>query len=294
MLVVALLCLYPFCFTTGNAADSGQDAGSPVTIAVTGDIGNWKQRKPVSDVIAADSSVKAVLLVGDTYNSRIATMENYKETYAGTYDRFMDRTYPCPGNHDKVPGSETNAYSVFWKDKAHAPGLYYSFDLGGWHIVSLNCLDVTTNQLEWLKKDLASKAGMPVIAFWHYPLFSSSRHGGSHAMSPFGKILLEHGPALVFSGHNHVYERFEPLDFMGNSSTPGKGLIQFVIGPGGSKPTTEQKSDAKPQATVFHGGKQHVGFFTLSPDGSYKFSIKALDDDGKVSEIDSGSGKLKD
>lgn len=283
---------------------AAQAAGTSVTIAVTGDIKDRATAKMVSDVIVADASVQAVLLVGDTYNGSGATLEKYQTLYAGTYDRLWDRLFPCPGNHDvnKELKPLYAAYTAFWKEKAHAPGMYYSFDLGGWHFISLDSVsfndekNVAANpQLQWLKNDLAARPGVPVVAFWHYPLFSTASHGGSKKMKPFWDAIYAHGPALVFGGHNHVYERFEPLDPDGKKCAPSRGIHQFVIGPGGAKARGIKQADGKsPSTVVFHGDAQHVGFFTLAPDGGYQFAIKAVDKDGNVSEADTGTGSLKE
>ncbi len=286
------------------AAQPTPAAESSITIAVTGDIKQWPITKAVSDIILADASVRAVLLVGDTMNTSGATLEKCKAVYTGTYDRLVDRIYPCPGNHDvnKELDSPYTAYIAFWKERAHAPELYYSFDLGGWHFISLDSMTflygkddaANAKQLEWLKKDLAAHPGVPVVAFWHVPAYSSARHGGNDELKKhFCRTIYAHGPALVFSGHTHVYERFGPVGPDGEQAPPERGLHHFVISPGGSKRGKGQKEDAKPPLpVVFHGDAQHVGFFTLSPDGGYRFAIKAIDESGKVSEIDSGVGKL--
>ena len=273
---------------------------SSVMVAITGDIAGKSTCKAVSDAILAEASVKAVLLVGDTCNMTPAPLDKYEETYKDTFDRFKDRLYPAPGNHDKLSSPPFSAYSAFWKAAAHAPEKYYSFELGGWHVVSLDSVTfnddkaAAAKQLEWLKKDLAAHPAAPVIAYWHYPFFSSAKHCGDHHMKPLWTAIYEHGPALVFAGHNHVYERFEPMDPEGQKSPPTKGIQEFVIGPGGANPTKAQKADAKPPLpAVFHGDAQHVGFFTLSPDGQYRFVIKAIAKDGKTVEVDSGSGSLK-
>ena len=270
-----------------------------VTIAVTGDIVAGTACKEVSDAILADKRVKAVILVGDTCNMATTPLEKYEAIYKGTYDRFMERIYPCPGNHDQQSSPPFSGYIAFWKEKAHAPELYYSFDLGGWHFVSLDSVtycggkEAAAKQLEWLKKDLAAKPGVPVVAFWHYPFVATARHYGEKKMKPVWEALYAHGPALVFCGHNHVYERFDPIDSEANNVAPQKGITEFEIGPGGAYATKEQIADALPRPVIFHGGAQHVGFFTLSPDGRYRFTVSSVGKGGKLAEVDSGVGKIK-
>ncbi|MCX7886331.1 MAG: metallophosphoesterase [Verrucomicrobiae bacterium] len=274
-------------------------AATPTTIAVTGDI-HTPDMKVVSDVILAHKPLDAVLLVGDTINGKTATLEDYLKIHKGTYDRFKSITFPCPGNHDNRPDSGFKGYCTYWGKIAHPPHLYYSFDLGGWHIISLNSVtfregkEAASRQLSWLKADLEANRGKPIIAYWHYPYFSRAKHCGDTRMRPLWEALLAHGPALVFCGHNHVYERFPPLDADGNTVQPSAGIQQFVICPGGAKPTEKQKPDATgPLPLVFHAGTHHVGFFVLRPDGWYQFTIKSVDSEGKTAVVDEGSGKVR-
>jgi hypothetical protein len=178
--------------------------------------------------------------------------------------------------------------------------MYYSFNLGGWHIISLNSVSFregkadATNQLQWLKSDLAAHPKKPVIAYWHYPYFSRAKHCGDPKMKPLWQALETHGPALVFSGHNHVYERFPPLDAEGKPTDVAMGVQQFVIGPGGAKPTDKEKDDAKgPASMVFHGGAQHIGFFVLQPDGSCAFTVKSVSKEGTTAVVDKGKFQLR-
>ncbi|OGV70853.1 MAG: hypothetical protein A2283_13335 [Lentisphaerae bacterium RIFOXYA12_FULL_48_11] len=281
-----------------DGVGTGQ-ADSSITIAVIGDLAGKKSSQQVSDLIIAQGSVKAVLIAGDTCNTAATPLGEYGKLYKGTYDRILSILYPCPGNHDKRSIPPFSGYCSFWKEKAHAPDMYYSFDLGGWHFVSLNSEafhvkgkdESAANQIEWLRKDLAARPGAPVIAYWHRPLFSKAKHCGDGKMKPFWDVIHAHGPALVFNGHNHVYERYDPLDSEGKSAAAANGIQEFVIGPGSSPDKDGMLNTEPPVPAVFHDKALHVGFFTLAPDGGYKFTIKAITD-GKIKEVDTGSGRL--
>ncbi len=284
----------PLCICLSNTIIAGE-----ITIAVTGDI-HAKQAKQVSDLILAQTPLDAVLIVGDTSNAGKSPLGIYQKIYKDTYDRFMDKIFPCPGNHDGYSEPPFSGYMEFWGKKAHAPEMYYSFDLGDWHIISLNSESFRGDnegfkkQLEWLKKDLAANSKKPIIAYWHRPLFSQAKNGGDPKAKPLWEALLANGPALVFNGHNHIYERFAPLDQDGKQLEENKGIQSFGIGPGGhGLPKDGQKrSQSPPAPLVFHQDSQHVGFFTLQSDGSFKFTIKAVDRNGIVTVIDEASGKL--
>lgn len=282
--------------TAADHAACARDNATGITIAVTADITTYAA-KVVSDVILAHPCVAAVLIAGDAANSTPTPLESYQKIYKGTYNRFISKIYPCPGNHDMLSKPPFSAYCDFFGKVAHAPEMYYSFDLGGWHIVSLNSMSVaiTNAQLDWLKSDLAANPKTPIIAFWHHPLFSNARHCGSQLRKPFWEAIYAHGPAIIFNGHNHVYERFAPFDPDGRPVDETNGIREFVIGPGGgTSPTKSESSEAKgPASEKFHGGAQHVGFFTLYADGGYSFIINTVSTNGATTVVDSGAGNLK-
>jgi acid phosphatase type 7 len=273
-------------------------AAPGVTVAVTGDI-DVSGAKVVSEAILDHPAVSAVLLAGDTCNAVTTPAEKYQKLYQGTFDRFLPKIYPCPGNHDQRSKPAFSGYVRFWGPAAHAPEMYYSFDLGGWHIISLDSVTLAkggaqaAGQLQWLKTDLALNPGAPVLVFWHFPLFSNAKHRGAPKMKPLWDVIYAHGPAIVINGHNHVYERFAPMDPDGQTVSGTQGIREFVISPGGAKPVVKASRKPKgPRAETFHGGTHHVGFFTLHADGGFSYTIQSIAQSGAKEVVDQGSGNL--
>ncbi len=293
LLMLALAVTVLVAATTSTTA-----AEQAVTIAATGDIFTT-DAKVVSDVILAHPSVSAILLAGDTDNATPTPLESYQKLYKGTYDRFLAKIHPAPGNHDRHSTPPFSAYCAFWGPAAHAPEMYYSFDLGGWHIVSLDSVSFAKDeakasaQLKWLKADLAAKPHAPTVAYWHYPLFSNANHLGTPKMKPLWDAIYAHGPAIVVNGHNHVYERFPPMDPKGKAVSETRGIQEFVICVAGAKPVDKESDKAKgPLSVRFHGGAHHVGFFTLYADGGYVYAVKAITGKGAQEVVDRGAGNL--
>src|SRR5690348_11910551 len=64
--------------------------------------------------------------------------EQFANCYGPTWGRFKDRTRPAPGNHE-YHSDGASGYVRYWGSTAGDPAkAYYSYDLGQWHIVSLN------------------------------------------------------------------------------------------------------------------------------------------------------------
>ena len=133
--------------------------------------------------------------------------------------RHKDRTRPALGNHEYKTGNANGYFQYFGASAGDPSKGYYSYDLGGWHIVVLNTndhcnalsCDAASDEEKWLRSDLAASTTFCTIAIWQDPRFSSSaRAGGSHKVKPFWDALYDYGADLVVNADEHNYERFAP------------------------------------------------------------------------------------
>ena len=88
---------------------------------------------------------------------------------------------PSPGNHEYNTAGATGYYSYFGALAGPSGRGYYSYDLGNWHVVSLNSevnMSAGSAQETWLRGDLAASTKPCTLAYWHKPLFTS---GANHA-----------------------------------------------------------------------------------------------------------------
>jgi Calcineurin-like phosphoesterase len=123
------------------------------------------------------------------------------------------------GNHDS---REQRSYEPF-----HMNGqLYYTFSPQA-HIrfFALESSYMTPDQVAWFEKALQASNDDWKIAYFHHPLYSSARRHGSDLQlrSVLEPLLVKYNVSVVFSGHDHVYERMKPQ----------KGIVYFVVGSGG-------------------------------------------------------------
>jgi len=177
-----------------------------------------------------------VFTTGDNAYSD-GTAEEFHNCYDPTWGRHKARTRPSPGNHD-YNTLDASPYYTYFGDSAGPPGKgYYSYDLGAWHIVSLNsnlAAETGSAQERWLREDLASHQTACTLAYWHHPLFSSGRHGNTPRMQAIWQVLYEFGVDVVVNGHAHSYERFAPQNPDGKLDVE-RGIRQFVVGTGGAR-----------------------------------------------------------
>lgn len=213
--------------------------GGGVTFVGAGDIASCANDNDEATAQLLDRIGGTVFTLGDNvYDDGSA--EQFANCYAPTWGRHLDRTYPVPGNHEyHTPGAR--AYFAYFAPRVGDPGAgYYSFDLGGWHIVALNSnceqiggCDTASAQYAWLQADLSAHPARCTIALTHHPRFSSGGHGDDQDLTAFWGLLYASGVEIVLSGHDHDYERFAPQEPNGRPD-PRNGIRQFVVGTGGA------------------------------------------------------------
>jgi hypothetical protein len=175
-----------------------------------------------------------VFTVGDNAYED-GTAEQFEKCYGTTWGRHKDRTRPSPGNHDYHTDGARPYYQYFGELAGPPNRGYYSYDLGAWHVISLDsyiATDKNSPQLQWLRADLAANKTDCILAYWHIPLYSSGPHGGDSKVKEIWKLLYDAGADVVVNGHDHDYERFAPQTPDGKPD-PVKGIRQFVVGTGG-------------------------------------------------------------
>lgn len=214
--------------------------------------------------LLADSD--AVLTLGDEQYED-GTLASFATSYDPTWGRFKAITHPTPGDHEYGDPGASGYFGYFGAAAGDPAKGYYSFDLGSWHIVSLNsnCNVVScaagSEQEQWLKGDLYRHRGNScTLAFWHFPHFTDGPHVADEQGSTgvLWQDLYDAGSELVLNGNDHSYQRFAPATADGTAD-PDNGLREFIVGTGGKSFTTPQGTTAE----VRHPGSFGVLKLTL-------------------------------
>jgi 3',5'-cyclic AMP phosphodiesterase CpdA len=235
-----------------QATAAGSDA---VTIVAAGDIacdphnllfnagagsGQYCRAAAVDKVIRA-ADPDAVLPLGDEqYN--VGRLRAFRRSYDKSWGRELPRTYAVPGNHEYGATSRASGYFTYFGRHAgpNARG-WYSVRIGSWRLIALNsnCWAVGgcaggTAQYRWLRHLLAKRPSRCSLAFMHHPLVSSGAHGDNESRArPLWKLLYHFGVDVALVGHDHIYERFAPVNAFGVRDK-GHGIREFVVGTGGA------------------------------------------------------------
>lgn len=239
--LVACLCLPLSTFVARDLSPNSPepaDTSFPVLVGA-GDIADC------TNLSGAEATAKllekipgTVIAVGD-----LAYPEGTKENFAcydKTWGRVKDRTKPAPGNHEFHSAGASFYFKYFGTAAGDPDKGYYSYDLGSWHVISLNseCEHIGgcnpgSNEEKWLRADLAAHRAACTLAYFHKPLFSSGEaHGNDLQVKPIFQALYDAHADIILNGHDHDYERFAPQDPDGKPDR-GRGIREFVIGTGG-------------------------------------------------------------
>ena len=212
-----------------------KDSLAPQVLVGAGDIGSCRHSGDEATASLLDSIDGTVFTLGDNAYPD-GSLSAFARCYAPSWGRHRSRTRPAIGNHEYDTHAASGHFTYFGA-LAGKPGAgYYSYESGAWHVVVLNSnIDMSegSEQMAWLRKDLAASRATCTLAYWHHPRFSSGKHHGENlSLTPVWTALYEAGAELVLSGHEHLYERFAPQRPDGTSD-PARGIRQFIVGTGG-------------------------------------------------------------
>jgi predicted phosphodiesterase len=170
------------------------------------------------------------------------------------------------GNHDRPENVSYKFYNMGGQR-------YYTYARNNVRFFVIDSTQVDPKQLEWLEGALRDAKEDWKIPYFHHPLYSdAARHGSSVDL----RVLLEplftkYGVNVVFSGHDHVYERIKPQ----------KGIYYFVSGSAGQL----RKGNMRPDDETAAYFDQDQSFMLVEVAGDDMF-FQVISRTGKT--VDSG------
>ncbi len=269
----------------------------PLRFVVTADLGSGQMPQYAVASVMEQVRPDLVSVAGDLVYPKF-TDARADQRFFSVYDRQMRHTpfFVVAGNHDTTHGPPWEFAAAFacptnfTPPADHArestwPGAYYSFDCGDAHFVGLYApiyyrgleLTETSAQGRWLAADLAASRQPWKFIFLHHPLMSSGPHGtddynvnGVPDAEELARVLLPlaqaHGVQLIFSGHDHAYERFRPV----------QGVHCVVTGGGGGNLYSQTRR--APASAQFHY-RWHCVMVDVAGE---ELHLRALDTRGRV------------
>ena len=219
---------------TAEVTVTARPQGRGEVLVGAGDIADCGSSGAEATAALLDAIPGTVFTAGDNAYSS-GTASEYANCYDPTWGRHKARTRPAPGNHEYNTSDAAPYYAYFGANAGPSGRGYYSYDLGDWHLISLNSnIDMSAGSAQelWLRADLAATTKTCVLAYWHHPRFSSGSHGSSTESQPLWQALYDYNADVVVVGHDHNYQRFAPQTPSG-APDPVRGMREFVAGTGG-------------------------------------------------------------
>lgn len=220
----------------GLRADTTVVAVQPAVLIAAGDIASCSSFGDDATAALLDSTPGIVITLGDNVYPD-GRPSAYHECYDVSWGRHRARTRPAPGNHDYHTPGAAGYFRYFGALAGDSGKGYYSYDVGTWHVISLNSnvpMNPGSHEEQWLRADLAAHPAACLLAYWHHPRFSSgTTHGSTAATQGLWQALYDAGADVVVSAHEHNYERFAPQTPTGERDSE-RGIREFVVGTGGN------------------------------------------------------------
>lgn len=201
------------------------NAQGSVKFAVIGDNGTGKDPQyEVGQCMAEAQETFAfdfVLMLGDNFYGSQRRPEDRARKFEEPYGLLLERGvrfFAALGNHDDE--------SEIWYPPFNMQGRrYYTFTRPGVRFFVLDSNALDPEQLAWFEQALTAATEPWKVAYFHHPLYGNAgRHGSNYDLRVLLEpLLVRHGVRVVFSGHDHVYERL----------VPQQGVHYFVAGSGG-------------------------------------------------------------
>jgi 3',5'-cyclic AMP phosphodiesterase CpdA len=209
-----------------------------------------------------------VLMLGDNMYGRQQPadfLDKFERPYAALLQAGVP-FFAALGNHD-------NQSNRFYKGFNMGGERYYTFAKKNvrFFVFDTNLMDGT--QLAWIENALRQSEDDWKIAYFHHPLYSDAgRHGSNVELRVLLEpLLVRYGVAVVFSGHEHVYQR----------TTPQKGITYFIEGSSGQL----RKGDMRPTTMTAASFDQDQTFMLVEID-SNEMRFRTISRTGRV--VDSG------
>jgi calcineurin-like phosphoesterase family protein len=184
-----------------------------------------------------------VIMLGDNlYGSQRPT--DFVQKFERPCKPLLDagvKFYSSLGNHDKA---SNDTYQLFNMNGER----YYSYVRNDVRFVVLDSNYLDPKQLAWLEGTLRDGKERWKIAYFHHPLYSDGgRHGSEVELRvKLEPLFVKYGVNVVYSGHDHIYERL----------VPRKGITYFVAGASGEL----RRGDLRPSSAMAAGFDQDRSF----------------------------------
>lgn len=122
-------------------------------------------------------------------------------------------------------------------------------------------------QIAWMNEEFGKSTAPYKIVMGHHPLYSSGTRAFERYQmrSVFGDVLHDNHIDAYLAGHQHIYERREPIDGVVHFVSGGGGRDPFLLGGRGRLPRVHRLEN---HTVMFEDRGEALGFEAVTADGT--------------------------
>lgn len=232
----------------------------------------------IANMVRRSNSVPTFIIHLGDFAEYGSDMQLTSEQFFRPAQQFLSMLglIPVRGNHENGTDLFTKYFPIPQRaDIAKGADDFYQ-DYDGVRIIVIDQYHerrLSPARLQWLNERLSEASTMWRIVCFHEPIYSSGMHGPSYSAQGIEEIIVKGKTHVVFTAHDHHYERSKPIH----------GVTYFVSGGGGAplRSIIRQKETSAKTAVVLH-----FISVTVTPDKLIIF-VFGEGKDGSFEQIDS-------
>ena len=227
------------------ALHTNKPAGKPFTFIVFGDSGKGTKEQYLLAGQMPAAKPDFILHTGDLIYSQ-GERFHYRSRFFQPYRALLREIcfWPSVGNHDVFePVDDSPYFAVFDLPENGPPELTpehdYWFDYGSTRIVIVDTehdeATLRDSVTPWLENVLTDTDALWKFVVFHRPPYTAGAHAPREEVQrTLVPVLEATNVDLVFTGHDHMYERLGPIR-NGELAADADGVVYVVSGAGGAR-----------------------------------------------------------
>ena len=207
--------------------------GQPIRVLAFGDFGDGgKGQREVASAMLQYHRQRpfdfAITLGDNFYNKGMRSVDDprWRTWWDQLYDPLGIQFYATLGNHDYGFPQSPEAEILYSKKSPswRMPATRYTYTAGSVQFFATDSQKMTSDQLEWLQKELVSSTARWKVVYGHHTIYSHGYHGNTPELIRDLLPLIKDRVDIYLSGHDHDMQHLRP-----------EGNLHFFVSGSGGK-----------------------------------------------------------
>ncbi len=270
---------------------AAKPAGAPFSFAVFGDSGEASRAQYLIASRIASVNPDFIVHTGDLVYPD-GKRSRYGARFFEPYKELLARIpfWPSLGNHDVSKENQDTAYRPVFELPENGPADQpaednYWFDYGDARFAVLNSNlnepELANSIAPWLEQTMTNTTARWKFVVFHHPAYTSGKYPPTERIvNAIVPVMDRARVDVVFSGHDHMYERTVPLRSGEPTDIAMGGITYIVSGAGGAPLYVEKYPQQRPPWIAMMRNDRH-SFSKIQIDGGL-LQLQQIDFEGEV------------